>query len=80
MPGTGMLGDRGDLRDTCFGSGRAREPVGSRACFEVASAALGAPWLPEGVDPPRTRRAEDAEQSKLTGERRGERLPGDRGS
>lgn len=32
-------------------------------------------WIPPG-----TRRAEDAEQSKLTGERRGERQPGDRGS
>lgn len=42
----------GELRDTCLGSGRAREPVGSRACFGVASAAPGAPWLPEGADPP----------------------------
>lgn len=34
-----------------------------------------APWLPEGADPPCTRRADDAGHSKL----RGERQPGERG-
>lgn len=79
MPATGMLGE-GALRGTpawevaelgnLLGHGlvlewyrQPSEPRGSRK---------------ERI-PPRTRRAEDAEQSKLSGERRGERQPGERG-
>lgn len=66
-----MLGERGGFERHLLGKCRAREPVGSRACFGVAWAALGALGRSGS---PRTRRAEDAERSKVSGERQ----PGER--